>query len=104
MTSPYEVCVGKRKVFYPPASPKMLKSSDFHELALKPSIACWWILKIHTIRKCSPDSITLSILYWKAYVHVVVAIVVTVATTTVAITDLVMILILKRAPLWETTQ
>jgi len=40
MTLPYEVCVGKRKVFYPPASPKMLISSDFHELALKPSIAC----------------------------------------------------------------
>ena len=114
MTSQHEVCVGKRKVFYPPTSPKMLKSSDFHELALKTSIASWWFLKIHTIKKCSPDSISIFILYWKVYVHivvvaaaaavVVVVVVVTVAINTVAITNVVMILIPKRVPLWEISQ
>jgi hypothetical protein len=82
----------------------MLKSCDFRELALKPNIASCWFIKIHTIEKCSPDSISIFILYWKVYVHVLVVVVVAVAFTTVAITDVVMILIPKRAPLCEITQ
>jgi len=49
MTLPYEVSVGKRKVFYAPTSPKMLKSSDFHDPPLKPSIALDILLTVHLI-------------------------------------------------------